>query len=340
MSTALTQTLSTQFDSDNTLGIAPNSGVGNFFVAYTQSDNDLKVVQMTGSGTNYSQTTLHAPNKGTWSPALLNKGGQLYLFFRKNTSDSGGDEQLYYEVYSNGSWGNQTAPSGVRAKSDHNPVVVEYNGQICLTDKDNQHHFISEAWMSSGGSWSSNDNITYWDSDGDGKKDWGYQNSSHDKSNGGDKCQKEQILTSGQGNPCTPRNPSMVVFNGKIYMAYKGGRTSGDTTPKGMYIMTYGSSGWTDPVTLLSNETLFAPALAVCGNKMFCIYSNHSHSDHLYASYTTDGSNWTSIGKISDDTLSNHKATDPFAMGLDGSNLAVSYVKHNGSAMLNLYQVS
>lgn len=182
--------------------------------------------------------------------------------------------------------------------------------------------------------WSTNNNTTTWDSDGD-KEDWGYQISSGDH---GKDYTKNQILTSGNGNPITPRNPSLAYFNNMVYAAYKGGRTAGDSSDENMYIMTANSQHqWNDPVQLLSKETSkYAPALTVCNGYLVCVFFRDGHSDHPYYAVSTNGTDWSDVVKISSDRPDNDKATDPFVMALDNNTIALSYVT-GGSAVVKVF---
>lgn len=340
----LTLVKSLSFSSANSLGIAPNSS-DSFFIAYMKSNNELKVEKVSvDKDGKYSTTSLNAPGECTMSPALVTFNNKLYAFYRKKDKDLSNDKDFKYRRYTlptDTAWSSEHSISGAKASSDHNPVITVFNNEIWLIDKNNTHHFIAEAWMDNKEAWSTNKNTTYWISDDNKKKDWGYQTASEDKKNGGKKQEHDQILSKTGGNPITPRNPSMVVFKDKIYAAYKGGRVSGDSTAEQLYIMTADSKHvWTNPVNFLSGEkSIFAPALAVVGNTLFCVFARDGHSNHLYYATSTNGSTWSAVTKISDKTLNNGKATDPFAMGVNKDQLAISYV-NGGSARLKIFKVS
>lgn len=336
---SISRTSSHNFDSNNTLGIAPVDG-DSFYVAYISDSNSLRVKLMQkGTDGKYDKISLpHPGHHASMSPALVIYRGDLYLFYREN-EHSGHDKQFYYQKFIpndgslvKGSWSSKTKPNNVKGSSDHNPVVIDFHNQIWLVDKNNVHHLIAEAWMHKSEHWHTNKNVTYWDSEGNGKEDWGYQNNPKDQKNGGKKMQADQILTVDGGNPCTPRNPSMTVKGRKLYMAFKGGRQTSDSKDAKMYIMKADTDhNWTKPVHLLKdNKSKFAPSLTVCGNSIICVFSNDDHHDHLYFSTSTDGATWSSPVKINDDKLINGKATDPFVMALDDTTFALSYVEDTG----------
>ena len=348
-------------DSENTLSICPGGPSANlFFIGATQGKSgNLKVYQASLNDNDYDYQTLHAPGTAYWAPGLVNYNGTIYMFYREienDDDDGGGDAQIYYRIYnsSDGSWSSKTAPNGMFAQTDHTPTAIQFNNQICLVYKENTHHFVGEAWMSSSNNWSTNQNVTYWDSD-HGKLDWGYQGSQNNEHHVSDHdtYRRDQIMTNLSDphnpgtNPCSPRNLAMTAFGSKLYMAFKGGRVSDDDHVEDLYIMTCDSNGTWSGATLITNQSnpdqfqsLYAPSLVAIGGKLLCFFSCSEKNDNLCYSVYDQSNGWSDPIQINSDSLHNGKSTDPLAVALDSNTLALSYVDSDKNCVLNLYDFS
>lgn len=337
--------------STNTFGIAAIGNPNQFYLAANDSDNNISIYDVNYSTNQLQFSPIAIDAKGSLSPALVNLQGIIYLFYRKDVKKSDGDdEQLYYQKLENGVWSTKTKPSGVRAKSDHTPSLLNYNGVLYLLNKENREHFIGEAWMNTNGEWASNDNVTYYDTHvHDIEWGWPLNQASIDdgkvEDDGSNKIfKRNQILTVTSEeypygvNPCQPRNVAATIYNGKIIIGFKGSTESSDNDAHQLYSMIRRDDGQWEQADKISNfHSKYAPSLVSIANSLVCIFSNSDDHGKLYcALYDFSSKTWGTASKINDDKLDNHKASDPLAEAVDNSTIAISYVSDD-KTNLKLY---
>ncbi|MEU7156040.1 hypothetical protein AB0A98_06285 [Streptomyces chrestomyceticus] len=265
-------------------------GSFDLYIKGTVAPSSNKVGQLTHTAAGWSAPTLPWPatSRGIDAPALAAVGGKLYCAVR------GADNSIWVSRQDPAGWkGFVRVPALV---TYHAPALAAFNGRLYLAYigmNDNEPNVLSSA---DGTTWSAQtripgradtgltlavrDNVLHCAYSASGTVWYNWANNSNATS----WTQSWHVPDVG-----TTFAPAMATYQGKLYLAYRGGG-GGE-----VYIKTNTSSGWASS-TRVPGTTPASPALGVRGNTLYCAIRGGDNKLWLYG--TTNGTNWDSATKI------------------------------------------
>jgi len=196
------------------------------------------------------------------SPSLVVFRNLLYAVYKGNdTSD------LYIAWFDGTRWYGDVRiaeqPGELSPQTDHGIDLVSFNNLLYLVYKGAHSNELYTAWFD-GQTWSGNTRI------------------------------RDQA---GQLTPESNYNPGTAVFNGNLYLVYKGAHANELYTSWFDGHTWYGNTKVRDQAGTLAPESNYNPGVVVFNNRLYLIYKD-AHSNTLYSAHF-DGTAWSGNTAIS-----------------------------------------
>jgi hypothetical protein len=286
---------------------------GKLYMAWEGSGSDYHIYYNYFDGTKW--TSQQRVSDGVqpsayFSPSLAVFNGKLYMAWE----GSGSDHNIYYNYFDGAKWSPQQAVSG--AVTNRSPSLAVFNGKLYMAwiyGSDIYYNYFD------GAKWSPQTKVTeavqpsskYSPSlavfNGKLYMAWRGVISNEDDQHiyynyfDGAKWSPQQRVSDGV-QPATSARPSLAVFNGKLYMAWKGSASAtGTTDDQHIYYNYFDGAKWS-PQQRVSDgvqpATSSGPSLAVFNNKLYMAWEGSSDS-HIYYNYF-DGAKWSPQQRVSD----------------------------------------
>lgn len=211
-----------------------------FLLGYKSNDNNLGNSPLWyDQGQIKTSTGSKIPLHGT--PALAVFNNLLYMVYQSKS----GNGQLLYATFDGTSWSDGNVISGVALNPSSAPAAISYNGSLYVvyqdSQADNNNHY-SLNWLTfDGSSWSS----------------------------------ATAISTSENSSLVTNGFPSLMVFNGLLYMVYP-------ATSNPPYLWTSGFDGtsWS-PVVQINSQITGAPSISMynCTSFAYAVFQGTGDSE-------------------------------------------------------------
>lgn len=191
--------------------------------------------------------------------------------------------------------GNERIPN-LGAQTATYPALCAFNGKLYMTYRGDNHSDIYQATFD-GRSWAGN----------------------------------KRLKDISSIDPDTAKSPALAVYNGKVYMAYRG------EEKKDIYLATFDGNSWAgnkkiSEISAISPKTSESPALAVYNGKLYMAYRGDDHADIYLATF--DGNAWSGDKKISEISSIHPKTSESPALAVFGGKL---YMAYRGDDKTNIY---
>ncbi|MDJ0717096.1 MAG: hypothetical protein QNJ54_23255 [Prochloraceae cyanobacterium] len=102
-------------------------------------------------------------------------------------------------------------------------------------------------------------------------------------------CLEKKISMPNGTNPQSSLSPSSVIFNNKLYLIYKAGKSND------IYYASFDGTSWTGDIRIdidrTNPQTSHSPSIVIFNNKLYIIYKAGKSNNIYYASF--DGTSWT-----------------------------------------------